>query len=178
MGDWKPWPGKCYAGGMKPLSKIFAGTLIIIAGLAYITTTPKTLQAQNPIALEPDNPQAVLIGSEIYKTACGSCHGPNLEGEINWRQPLPGGGFRAPPHDQTGHTWHHPDANLFYVTKLGREGFMATYMNQPGFKSDMPGFGDTYSDEEIIAVLSYIKSTWPAHIRAQHDQINKRSNQP
>lgn len=161
---------------MKPFSKIYPGILVLAAGAIFLTTTKSDPQAQSVVALKPDNPQVVAIGAEIYKTACASCHGTNLEGQVNWRTPLPGGGFRAPPHDETGHTWHHPDANLFYVTKLGREGFMATYMNQPGFKSDMPGFGDTYSDEEIIAVLSYIKSTWPARIRAQHDQINKRGS--
>ena len=31
-------------------------------------------------------------------------------------------------------------------------------------------------DEEIIAVLSYIKSTWPSKIKKIHDQINSRAS--
>ena len=34
-----------------------------------------------------------------------------------------------------------------------------------GFKSGMPGFGDSLTDEEIIAILDWIKAQWPADIR-------------
>ncbi|TNE39067.1 MAG: cytochrome c, partial [Sphingomonadales bacterium] len=34
-------------------------------------------------------------------------------------------------------------------------------------------YADTLSDAEIIAVLSYIKSTWPEEIRARHDDLNE-----
>jgi len=38
----------------------------------------------------------------------------------------------------------------------------------------MPGFGDKLSDQEIWAVLAFIKSTWPAEIRARQESINRR----
>ena len=77
----------------------------------------------------------------------------------------------APPHDETGHTWHHPDTYLFLVTKYGIEKMIGkTYPN------NMPAYEDELSDDEIIAVLSFIKSTWPNHVKRQHDQINARSN--
>ncbi len=34
------------------------------------------------------------------------------------------------------------------------------------FTSGMPAFGDRLTDEDIEAVLDYIKSTWPDGIRA------------
>jgi len=37
----------------------------------------------------------------------------------------------------------------------------------------MIGFGDVLSDDEIIAVLSYIKSTWPDRVREVHDERNQ-----
>jgi mono/diheme cytochrome c family protein len=40
----------------------------------------------------------------------------------------------------------------------------------------MPAYKDILSDEEIIAVLSFIKSTWPSKIKTINDQINLRSN--
>ncbi|HBC07561.1 MAG TPA: cytochrome C, partial [Rhodospirillaceae bacterium] len=43
------------------------------------------------------------------------------------------------------------------------------------YESDMPGFDGVLTDTEIIAVLSYIKSTWPASIRARHDDLNQRA---
>jgi mono/diheme cytochrome c family protein len=44
------------------------------------------------------------------------------------------------------------------------------------YPNNMPAYEDMLSDYEIIAVLSYIKSTWPSYIQIQHDQINTRSN--
>jgi len=38
----------------------------------------------------------------------------------------------------------------------------------------MPAYENVLSDEEIIAVLSYIKSTWPEEIiRIHNEQINQ-----
>jgi mono/diheme cytochrome c family protein len=61
----------------------------------------------------------------------------------------------APPHDESGHTWHHPDDMLFDITKHG----IARYA-PPGYQSDMPAFGGVLSDDEIRAVLAFIKSHW------------------
>lgn len=61
----------------------------------------------------------------------------------------------APPHDATGHTWHHSDQELFTITKEGPGAVV------PGYESDMPPFGAMLSDDEITAVVAYIKSTWP-----------------
>jgi mono/diheme cytochrome c family protein len=33
------------------------------------------------------------------------------------------------------------------------------------FTSSMPGFGSVLEEREIEAILDYIKSTWPDHIR-------------
>lgn len=41
------------------------------------------------------------------------------------------------------------------------------------FTSGMPGFGSVLAKSEIEAILDYIKSTWPAHIR---DAQAQRSN--
>ena len=43
-----------------------------------------------------------------------------------------------------------------------------------GYQSDMPGFGDTYSDAEIRDVLAYIKSQWPEEQRAVQAEITAR----
>jgi hypothetical protein len=59
----------------------------------------------------------LALGDKLYVQHCASCHGANLEGQPDWRKRLPNGRFPAPPHDATGHTWHHPDEVLFAVTK-------------------------------------------------------------
>lgn len=99
-------------------------------------------------------------GKQIYLDSCASCHGTNLKGQPNWKQRLPNGRLPAPPHDATGHTWHHSDRQLFRIVKEGPGAIM------PGYETDMPGFGAVLTDGEITAVLEYIKSTWPDRERA------------
>lgn len=103
-------------------------------------------------------------GAALYADNCASCHGAELEGQPNWRIAGEDGVLPAPPHDETGHTWHHPDKLLFDYTKLGGQETLRR-MGVTSMKSGMPGFGDTLSDAEIRAILDYIKSRWPAEIR-------------
>ena len=74
----------------------------------------------------------------------------------------------APPHDASGHTWHHDDRILFKLTKYG----LGAVIGDKDYKSNMPAYEDTLSDAEIVAVLSFIKSTWPEAIQRRHDQLN------
>ena len=68
---------------------------------------------------DPAYPELVELGDQIYAQDCASCHGVDLEGEPDWKRRLPDGGMPAPPHDATGHTWHHGDTVLFNLTKFG-----------------------------------------------------------
>jgi len=106
-------------------------------------------------------PQSVALaqGEELYQGYCASCHGANLEGQPDWRSPGPDGALPAPPHDDTGHTWHHPDSMLFDYTRLGGKAALAA--QGIDFASGMPGFGDQLTDDQIRNILAYIKSTWP-----------------
>lgn len=102
-----------------------------------------------------DDGELSLVGREIYAQRCASCHGVKLEGQPHWQDPLSNGLMPAPPHNATGHTWHHSDEELFTITRDG----MAAVV--PNYRSAMPAFGRLLSDREIHAVLSFIKSTWP-----------------
>lgn len=102
------------------------------------------------------DPAKVALGAKVYAEHCAACHGAKLEGQPNWRKRLPNGRLPAPPHDESGHTWHHPDHVLFAITK---NGLVPPYA-QKGYESDMPAFDGKLSDEEIWAVLAYIKSKW------------------
>lgn len=101
-------------------------------------------------------PETVAQGGRIYAAQCAHCHGGRLEGQPEWRKRLPNGRLPAPPHDERGHTWHHPDEVLFAITRNG----VVPPHAPAGYESDMPAFAGKLSDEEIRAVLAYIKSHW------------------
>lgn len=100
--------------------------------------------------------------------------GLSWQGQPNWRERLAHGRLPAPPHDETGHTWHHPDVVLFDLVKNG----LVPGRTAPlGYQSDMPAFGSTLSDEQIVAVLAYIKSTWPPEILRLQIEVTERQRQ-
>jgi mono/diheme cytochrome c family protein len=119
---------------------------------------------------DPDDPAQVSLGRELYKEHCASCHGAQLEGQPNWRVRDDGGYLPAPPHDETGHTWHHPDPVLLDITKNG-----TAAAAPPGYRTTMMGFAEQLSDREIWAVLAFIKSRWPAEIRRRQAEATRRS---
>ncbi|MEO0667299.1 MAG: cytochrome c [Pseudomonadota bacterium] len=139
---------------------------LALAGAAFLAL------AAAPAAslLTPDDPSVVALGQQVYAAECAACHGAQLQGAPNWRVPGPDGLLPAPPHDATGHTWHHDGETLFRLTKYG----VARLINDPDYVSNMPVYEGVLSDDEIIAVLSYIKSTWPGEIRARHDALENR----
>ncbi len=117
---------------------------------------------------QPVTGEQIILGQEVYAQNCASCHGVNLEGQPNWKRRLENGRMPAPPHDESGHTWHHSDQDLFAITKLGVGGVV------PGYESDMLAFGEILSDEEIAAVLAFIKSTWPERQRDVQARITAK----
>jgi mono/diheme cytochrome c family protein len=131
--------------------------LAVVAGGAVWTFGGK---GGDKLYADPSDPVQVAAGQALYGTYCASCHGVDLQGQPNWRQRDAQGFLPAPPHDETGHTWHHPDAQLFSITKQGVEAFAPA-----GYQSRMEGYGDRLTDAQIWSVLSYIKSRWPLDIQ-------------
>jgi len=107
-------------------------------------------------------------GRTLYVTNCAACHGQNLEGQPDWMERLPNGRMPAPPHDETGHTWHHADKQLFIIVKSGLAAI------SPGYESDMPAFEGVLTDAEITQVLDYIKSNWPERARTYQSERTRK----
>lgn len=149
-----------------------APSLVAIALTVLAGCGERTPEAP-AIALKPDDPATVALGRKVYDAECASCHGARLEGQPNWQQRDAQGRLPAPPHDASGHTWHHTDELLFRITKHG----VAKAANLKDYDSAMPAYEGRLSDEEIVAVLSWIKSQWPAEIRRRHDELNRHARQ-
>jgi mono/diheme cytochrome c family protein len=99
-------------------------------------------------------------GQQTYLNNCAACHGELGEGQPDWQFQDSEGRYPAPPHDSNGHTWHHADGLLFRLVKFG-----GASLNIPNIKSGMPAFQGTLDDEEIKAVLIYLKTFWTAEGR-------------
>ncbi len=101
-----------------------------------------------PVAEYPIVPTAAMIdtGSALYAEHCAVCHADPETGGV--RQ------FDAPRHDVDGHTWHHADRQL-----------VAWVLDGVPIATVMPAFGGRLSEEEVTAVIGYIKSTWPSEVQ-------------
>jgi len=144
-----------------PLRQLAAALLLLVAACS------KSPPPGDDPRADPRDAARVALGAKVYTQHCASCHGAKLEGQPDWKRRLPNGRLPAPPHDDSGHTWHHADHVLLAIVKNGLVPPYAT----PGYESDMPAFRDKLSDEEIWAVLAYIKSHWSAEVRAMRTEM-------
>jgi mono/diheme cytochrome c family protein len=145
---------------------------VVIIGAAAILYS--TMRPSGAAFIDPADHRLVMQGRAIYANHCAACHGESLQGQPNWRDRMPNGKLPAPPHDKTGHTWHHPDAILVDIIS---NGLIPGKTAPPGYVSDMPAYGAILSDQEIIAVIAYIKSIWPPKIlEAQKEVSLQRQN--
>ncbi|MCL1692819.1 MAG: cytochrome c, partial [Actinomycetia bacterium] len=129
------------------LAPAIAAALILSACVSN-SSTDSTL-APLPTSVPPAADQAppvpqldvdrVKEGEATYGQYCASCHRADLSGDPDWKTRNADGSLRPPPHDNTGHTWHHSDALLLSLTR-----------DESVFpESRMPSFGGTLTDDEI-----------------------------
>lgn len=146
-------------------------TWLLLSGgaVALVALAGLTLTAGTGASTGEDYVPDLARGEAIYAEACAACHGADLEGEPDWQVRKASGRLPAPPHDATGHTWHHPDRVLLDITMRGTAAVVGG-----GYESDMPGFADTYSEAELRDALEWIKTQWPERIRAHQAQVTAR----
>jgi len=134
--------------------------LLLLVGLSACSPTPKA---------NPADARQVALGKTVYAAQCAACHGANLQGQADWQVRKADKKLPAPPHDASGHTWHHDDDTLIHIIQSGFEKYTG-----PGYQTDMPRYAGVLSDEEIFAVLAYIKSTWPKEEAAHQASMNRQ----
>jgi S-disulfanyl-L-cysteine oxidoreductase SoxD len=140
----------------------------VLAALVLLAACDRDAASPPTVRLDSGNAQLLATGKAVYGKHCASCHGDHLQGQPNWRERDASGRLPAPPHDASGHTWHHPDQVLFNITKYG----VAKAANLKDYQSAMPAYEGVLTDAEIVAVLSWIKSRWPAGVRDKQEQVN------
>lgn len=104
---------------MRVLGIVTGAVMTIALGAAVFP--PSLARAAVPtgqILLWQDR-DVVTAGAAIYADACAACHGGALEGQQDWQIRMENRRLPAPPHDQSGHTWHHPDKLLIDIVTRG-----------------------------------------------------------
>jgi mono/diheme cytochrome c family protein len=150
---------------------VIVGVIVALALLLRPVITEKPVVINNtPVPPVPTlDSGRVTQGAALYPRYCASCHGSELEGAPEWKKPLADGSFPPPPHDGTGHTWHHPDALLLSIIADGGD---------PASNSRMPLFKDQLTPDEMTAILGFIKSRWGKEEREFQWWITETSGKP
>ena len=155
---------------MAATKRRFGVTSLLVGGAFAAALAVLGFWLARPSVPDLSGPALIAAGKMVYAGHCTECHGGNLEGEPNWRTPYPDGSLPAPPHDASGHTWHHADKVLFGIIRDG-----GASVAPKGFPSRMPAFGGQISEREIWAVLAFIKSTWPEEIQKRQEAVSRRA---
>lgn len=129
--------------------------IVGIGILWFLITGCTTSEDTAYIAPAVADSETYVTGQQVYANHCAECHGENGEGQFPDApmQPDDTGRFGAPPHNSNGHTWHHGDDLLVrYVIEGG--------MGDPSRFYPMPALGEVLTQEEVTAVIAYIKTLW------------------
>ena len=150
-----------------------AAAIIAMAGLGLVSGAGLIFGMRARITA-----QTIASGAVLYTMNCASCHGAKLEGQADWQSAKSDGTYPAPPHDESGHTWHHGDAMLTEYITIGGQAAL-TEMGV-AFQSGMPAFGETLEQGQIAEILAYIRSTWPERAQAFQTAAteNEKLDQP
>ena len=124
----------------------------------------------------PSDSAAIRLGAQVYRAQCASCHGASLQGAPNWKRAGPDGRLPPPPHDSSGHTWHHADGLLYRIVARGTA--VAIGDTAHASRYGMPAFESRLSPREIRAVLLYLKSTWTPVQRRHQADLSRLDPQP
>jgi mono/diheme cytochrome c family protein len=150
------------------MHSVFSGLCLWI-NVWFVALIVSACNRTTPLA-DPADLAQVERGRVVYEAHCGRCHGVDLEGQANWRIRSAAGRLPAPPHDDSGHTWHHPDQMLVGIIQ---NGLVPPYAEE-GYLSDMPAFATSLSVSERWDVLAFIKSKWSERSRKFQAEISQR----
>ena len=135
--------------------------LAACSGTEVPSSTPMpTIQTPPAVdaAIEPASTpgKGSVEGSDLYAANCQVCHGDSNGA---------GGRGGAPIHNDRGHTWHHPDAQLRGWVLNGKLG---------SGSAGMPALGDKLTEPEVDAILTFIRSWWITEQRDSQADLSER----
>lgn len=142
---------------------VIGGATLAVAGMGACIGTQAGLSSVAPIATAVSG-ETVARGAQLYQTNCQACHGDR---EGRGRLPY------VPSHGDDGHTWHHSDRNLMEIILNGGDEMTEMMRSMSGVPEDaprMPMWKDKLTEEEVRAILAYIKTFWSPERRRMQEQ--------
>lgn len=125
-------------------AEALAGGFALLALLAFVgVRVASSLPSDGSSRVSTE---VLAAGEALYQNGCAACHGS--EGEGSAQPTIP-----APPLDGSAHSWHHSDAQIVGLIRQGG--------------TQMPAVGASWNDDEVEAVLSFVKSRWAPWQREQ-----------
>ncbi len=114
--------------------------------------------SRQPEAVPPNS--LIDRGATLYQANCLVCHGGATGGKL---RDIP------PPHNANGHTWDHADQQLTGMILNG-----ITFSLE---KQKMPAFKDKLTEEDVKAILAYIKTWWTEEQRSWQRKVTEQWDQ-
>jgi mono/diheme cytochrome c family protein len=130
--------------------RIVVSLALLVAAAGCAKSSNATSAAASASAAAMKNPASASDGATVYLTDCSSCHQTNGQGVSGAFPPLAGNAV------VTGN----PVA-VIAIVKNGLEGRVT--VNNAAYSGIMPSWKGQISDDQIAAVISYIRSSWANH---------------
>jgi mono/diheme cytochrome c family protein len=139
---------------------------VLLAGGALTSGLGSTWLEKNYLPGDPADRDQVILGAALYGRDCARCHGEDMGGELGWAREEAGLtdeeikqvaeqiGDVAPAHDEHGSTSRIPDDVLFRIIDEGP----GKVMKKPD--SRMSGFHERLAEDEIWAIIAFMKDNW------------------
>ena len=152
--------------------------IVLLACLMSLIVSACTTQVEMPSVSTPipaeaiptiDPADARMSTAQFnYNRNCAHCHGYGGEGQhpATIERTVNLGYHLVPAHDASGHTWQHPEQILFETIKYG--------VQSPTNLFVMSGFSEQLSDEEIFAVIDYIRLWWTGEQQAWQTSVSEQ----
>ena len=137
--------------GIAVIAIVLVGAVLLFWNTALFGNAPVVMGGTAVPPVPTLDADTVAEGKLLYAHHCTSCHGTALQGVPDWKKRLADGSLPPPPHDSSGHTWHHEDSLLLSIIANGGD---------PKYNSKMPAFQETLTKAQRVAILKFIKNAW------------------
>jgi len=148
-----------------------AGAVVLVSCSPERETSTGSASPSEALTRAPAfDPDSIIRGAQLFAVHCAQCHGPQAQGHPDWETPVDGSFAAAPPLDGTGNDWKKSQAQLVATIRNGARRRDGTEI--------MPAWKGRLSDHEILDLLNWLQSLWPAKVYDEWLQAHAKAAAP